>query len=204
MGTRARREREKQDMKSAILDAATKIIIEEGYDKLSMRKIAEAIEYTPTTLYSYYKDKSEIIAGISKEMYLKIVNAVTNTLQDNKSLPINYQLKLSFIAFINTMTSNAEMGKAVMNSGTDKLFGSNDESESDSDSGVLMLYALLQEGQRQSVLRKLDENVAWMLITALLGFSMNAIESKLYLNGNWNDLVETYVEILINGIQPIK
>jgi len=204
LGTRARREREKQDMKSAILDAATKIIIEEGYDKLSMRKIAEAIEYTPTTLYSYYKDKSEIIAGISKEMYLKIVNAVTNTLQDNKSLPINYQLKLSFIAFINTMTSNAEMGKAVMNSGTDKLFGSNDESESDSDSGVLMLYALLQEGQRQSVLRKLDENVAWMLITALLGFSMNAIESKLYLNGNWNDLVETYVEILINGIQPIK
>jgi len=204
VGTRARREREKQDMKSAILEAATKIIIEEGYDKLSMRKIAEAIEYTPTTLYNYYKDKAEIIVGISKEMYLKIVSAIKNTLQDNKNLPVNYQLKLSFVAFIDTMTSNAEMGKAVMSSGTDKLFGSNDESESDSDSGILMLHALLQEGQRQSVFRKLDENVAWMLITALLGFSMNAIENRLYLNGNWSNLVEIYVEILINGIQPIK
>lgn len=199
MGTRARREREKEDMKSAILQAATKIIIEDGYDKLSMRKIAEAIEYTPATIYNYYKDKAEIIVGISAEMYLKIVGAIKIVLQDNKNLPIDEQLQRSFVAFINTITSHAEMGKAVMSSGIDKLFDS--DGEADANGGIRMLHTLLQEGQRQSVFRKLDGNVAWMLITALLGFSMNAIENRLYLNENWNGLVDTYVEILISGIK---
>jgi len=204
VGTRARREREKHEMKIAILGAATKIIIEEGYEKLSMRKIADAIEYTPTTLYNYYKDKAEIISDISKEMYLKIVTTVKEVLQDNKSLPLDGLLKLSFIAFINTMTNNAEMGTAVLRSGVEKLFEPNEESEPDSDNGILLLQELLYEGQQQSIFRKLDENVAWMLITALLGFSINAIEKQLYLNENWDSLVDTYVEVLIYGIVPAK
>lgn len=204
MRTRARREREKQDMRVAILEAATKIIIKEGYEKLSMRKIADAIEYTPTTLYNYYEDKAEIIDGISRELYIKIVSAIKVILRDNKSLPIDKQLELSFKVFIYTMTDNAEMGKAVMRSGTRAIFGPDEKSNPDSDDGILMLHALLHDGQEQSVFRKLDENVSWMLISALLGFSMNAIENQLYLNECWDSLVDTYVEILTNGIMPIK
>jgi len=204
MSTRARREREKQGMRIAILEAATKIIIQEGYEKLSMRKIADAIQYTPTTLYNYYKDKAQILDGISQEVYTKIISIIKRVLQENKTQPITVRLQLSFKAFVNTMTDNAEIGRAVMISGAKAIFETSEGPESDSDNGILMLERLLQDGQQQSELRKLDKNVSWMLITALLGFSMNAIENQLYLSADWDSLVDTYVEILLNGITPIK
>ena len=63
-----------------------------------------------------------------------------------------------------------------------------------------MLRELLLEGRRQSVLRELDDDVPWMLLTALVGFSMNAIENQLYLDADWDRQVSVYVEILINGL----
>ncbi|MCL2873424.1 MAG: TetR/AcrR family transcriptional regulator [Defluviitaleaceae bacterium] len=204
MSIQTRREREKQDMKTAILEAATKIIINEGYDKLSMRKLADAIEYTPTTLYNYYEDKAQIIDAIMRKLNLEVICAVKAILQENKSLPVNIQIGLAFKVFINVMANNAEMGKAVMRSGTKAIFGSDEEPEQSSSNGINLLHTILQEGQNQYVLRKLDENASWMLISALLGFSMNAIENQLYLSDNWDSLVDTYIEILINGIMPIN
>ena len=57
MGVTERRERERQAVRQEILDAARALFIEEGYEKTSMRKIAEKIEYSPTTIYLYFKDK---------------------------------------------------------------------------------------------------------------------------------------------------
>ena len=60
MGIKERRDVEKAEMKQKIMTAAIEIIEQEGYEKLSIRKIASRIEYSPTTIYLYYKDKAEI------------------------------------------------------------------------------------------------------------------------------------------------
>lgn len=60
MGSVERKEREKKEMRDLILKAALKLIIEEGYDDLSIRKIANKIEYSPGTIYLYFKDKDDI------------------------------------------------------------------------------------------------------------------------------------------------
>ena len=200
MRTITRREREKENMRNAILEAATKIIVNEGYENLSMRKIANEIEYTPTTLYNYYKDKMQIVNDIAREVYKKIVSNAKIVIEKNKDVPIHYQLELVFKAFIDTMTSNAEMGKAVIRSGSQAIFGDREEAEAPENNGILMLHNLLLKGQQKSVFRKLDENMSWMLITALIGFSINAIENQLYLNNNWQGVVHTYVELLVHGL----
>lgn len=56
------------------MNAAIDIIEQEGYEKLSVRKIAAKIEYSPTTIYLYYKDKSEIITDMSDELYNKFMD----------------------------------------------------------------------------------------------------------------------------------
>lgn len=61
MGISERKEREKSDMKKLIRTAATKMFLEDGYAKTSIRNIAEAIEYSPRTIYLYYKDKDELL-----------------------------------------------------------------------------------------------------------------------------------------------
>ncbi|NET34005.1 MAG: TetR/AcrR family transcriptional regulator [Cyanothece sp. SIO1E1] len=66
MGVSERREREKQEMKAKILDTATKLIVEKGLEKMTIRSIATAIEYSPRTIYLYFKDKDEILYALSK------------------------------------------------------------------------------------------------------------------------------------------
>lgn len=61
MGVLERREREKQELREQILDAARKLFAQEGYEAVTMRKIADAIEYSPTAIYLYFKDKEELL-----------------------------------------------------------------------------------------------------------------------------------------------
>ncbi len=75
MGITERKDREKQEMIDLILDQAMKLIIAEGYDNITMRKIADKIEYSPTTIYLYFKDKSEILYSLLNMAFDKFYDA---------------------------------------------------------------------------------------------------------------------------------
>lgn len=60
MGTKERRDRERQEMRTRILDAARELFAGQGYDAISMRRIAEKIEYSPTAIYVHFKDKEAL------------------------------------------------------------------------------------------------------------------------------------------------
>ena len=67
MGTAERREREKQELRTRILDAARELFAEEGYDAVTMRKIAERIEYSPTAIYLHFRDKHALMRELCDE-----------------------------------------------------------------------------------------------------------------------------------------
>jgi AcrR family transcriptional regulator len=73
MGTVERRTREKARLRQEILDAARTIFVEEGYDALTMRRVAKAIEYSPTAIYLYFKDKAELVQALCDETFGKLV-----------------------------------------------------------------------------------------------------------------------------------
>lgn len=56
-----RREQEKEQLRRAILEAATELLLEEGFSGLSLRRVAERIGYTPATIYLYFKDKDDLL-----------------------------------------------------------------------------------------------------------------------------------------------
>lgn len=68
-----RRARQKENLRQQILEAARDLFIEEGYENLSMRKIAERIEYSPTTIYLYFKDKAELLRAICDQTFLGLI-----------------------------------------------------------------------------------------------------------------------------------
>ncbi|MCP4228986.1 MAG: TetR/AcrR family transcriptional regulator [bacterium] len=73
MGITERKEREKREMERSILDAAMKLFVEDGYEKVSIRRIAEEIEYSPATIYSYFEDKDEILYRLHEEGFEKLI-----------------------------------------------------------------------------------------------------------------------------------
>jgi AcrR family transcriptional regulator len=81
MGIIARKEKQKQEIRQLILDASMKLFVEEGFSHVSVRKIAEQIQYSPTTLYLYFKDKNEILFHCCESGFEKM-------LEQNKSLAL--------------------------------------------------------------------------------------------------------------------
>lgn len=72
MGVQERRAREKQELRQDILAAARDLFIREGFENVSMRKIAEKIEYSPTTIYLYFQDKVDLLDCICEETLIRL------------------------------------------------------------------------------------------------------------------------------------
>ncbi len=64
MGIRSRQEKQRDELKRNILAAAEELFASEGYKNVSMRKIAKKIDYSPTTIYRYFKNKEDLIGHL--------------------------------------------------------------------------------------------------------------------------------------------
>jgi AcrR family transcriptional regulator len=67
LGVKERQEREREATTRAILDAARDLFVAEGYQNVSIRKIAEKIEYSPAAIYSYFPSKDDIFLALAEE-----------------------------------------------------------------------------------------------------------------------------------------
>src|SRR5262244_3371194 len=72
MGVKERKLRQKKFLRQEILNAASKLFVKEGYENVSMRRIAEKIEYSPTTIYLYFKDKAELLENVCQETFARL------------------------------------------------------------------------------------------------------------------------------------
>src|SRR5574338_543334 len=106
MDIKKRRSIEKEKMKHLILNASIKIINKDGFDSLSMRKIADLIGYSPTTIYIYYENKAQIATDIGNEIFNSIINDISKLLSKQPDLTIEEKLTESFQQFIMSMTSH--------------------------------------------------------------------------------------------------
>jgi AcrR family transcriptional regulator len=88
MGTKERRARQKENIREEILDAARSLFVKEGYEQVSMRKIAEKVEYSPGTIYLYFHDKAEILARICEETFTRLAQKLS-AINDDPTNPLD-------------------------------------------------------------------------------------------------------------------
>ena len=92
MGVAERKERHKEDLKKDILTAAKELFTQKGFEATSIRAIAEKIEYSPATIYLYYKDKNEIVHALHQDGFrllvnhFEVLNTVTNPFERLKAM----------------------------------------------------------------------------------------------------------------------
>lgn len=82
-GSKQRRAREKEGLREEILEAARTLFVKEGYESVSIRKIADKIEYAPGTIYLYFRDKAEILDRICEETFAKLLRRMEAIREDN-------------------------------------------------------------------------------------------------------------------------
>jgi AcrR family transcriptional regulator len=92
MGINERKEREKELLQKSILTAAREVFLEKGFDQTSIRSIAQRIEYSPTTIYLYFKDKDAILFALHSEGFqllgskLEVLYSVENPYERLKAM----------------------------------------------------------------------------------------------------------------------
>jgi len=81
LGVKERKLRQKKFLRQEILDAASELFVKEGYENVSMRRIAEKIEYSPTTIYLYFHDKAELLEQVCHETFSRLSQHLTRMLE---------------------------------------------------------------------------------------------------------------------------
>ena len=97
MTIKDRKARQKQLLRQEILDAARDIFVKEGYDRLSMRRVADKIEYSPTAIYLHFRDKQELVFSLCEETFSRLVRELESL--DSGKDPIA-RLKLGLRRYI--------------------------------------------------------------------------------------------------------
>lgn len=69
MGIAERKAKQRKELRDAVLAAAEDLFAHEGYENVSMRKIARSIEYSPTTIYRLFDDKADLMAQVIAKGY---------------------------------------------------------------------------------------------------------------------------------------
>ena len=97
MGSKERIQRQKEDTRKGILDAALQIVKQEGWAALSMRKIADMIEYTAPIIYEYFPNKEGILLELTRQGYIHLGIKV-KTARDSKT-DAEDQLEAMWLAY---------------------------------------------------------------------------------------------------------
>jgi len=111
MGVKERKLRQKKFLRQEILDAASELFVKEGYENASMRRIAEKIEYSPTTIYLYFKDKAELLEQVCHETFARLSAHLTRILEQPGD-PIE-RLQRGLLAYIHFGLENPHHYRAT-------------------------------------------------------------------------------------------
>jgi AcrR family transcriptional regulator len=107
MASKDRILRLKEETRANILDASLKIVKEEGWNALSMRKIADVIEYTAPIIYEYFSNKEAILLELTRKGYLLLAKEV-QAAKDKHRLPAK-QLEAMWLAYWNFAFAEKEL-----------------------------------------------------------------------------------------------
>ena len=100
------RERKKQQTRQLILDAATRLFVERGFDGVTVSEIARAAELSEMTVYNYFPTKEDLVFGRMEFFEEQLVAAVQQRAPDESAVAAFGRMML---AGVDQLTARTEM-----------------------------------------------------------------------------------------------
>jgi AcrR family transcriptional regulator len=99
MGILERKEREREEIRRKILDTARDLFAREGYDRVTMRRIADAIEYSATTIYNHFEDKDDLVEALCHEDFTRLLGQLEENPLPKDPVETIRQLGIAYARF---------------------------------------------------------------------------------------------------------
>jgi len=94
-----RRRQQRADARRAILDATESLLVEEGYESLSIRRLVERCGYTAPTIYHHFGDKPGLLDALLEEVFQKLVRSIRRVPRTDDPIEYLRALARSFVRF---------------------------------------------------------------------------------------------------------
>jgi len=195
MGSKERILRLKDETRTKILNAALNIAQDEGWQALSMRKIADQIEYTAPIIYEYFGNKEGILMELTKKGYLILTKDICEA--RDKYEKAEDKMEAMWIAYWNFAFRHTEFYRLMY--GVDMVRCGDKSTMPETDS----LYMILAEVIKTLFTKELvsEENICmkyhtyWSIIHGLISINL------IHMNGRTTD--ELNQQILKDTIKGI-
>lgn len=178
-----KRTREIEVMRSKILDATKRILLEEGYENVSIRKIASSVSYSPATVYLYFKDKDEIIRELAAEAHSRLFAYLKNGAAQDEQSPVDRLATLCkrYLEFALNHREYYEVMFTVHRQFTGATDQEGAEARATGHDSFLLLEAGVQNAIKKGYFKNAGESslVTLTLWTQLHGLAMLAIKDRL-------------------------
>ena len=200
MGTKERRAREKEQLRRQIIDAARELFVSEGYENVSMRKIADKIEYSPTVIYLYFKDKADLLDSACQETLLGLLDTV-ELLKRDKNNPVE-ALRKSGKAYVEFGLEYPQDYKLTFVIRPQFQKGLGLEEGSVGERVFSYLCAMVSECVRQKAFRQVAvETTGQALWSAVHGVTLLLIDFPDFPWTATDKLIDTVIDTMIEGLK---
>lgn len=142
------KESEREDVKALILEQSKRLFYEEGYGKITVRKIAREIGYSPATIYLYFKNKDEILYELHNEGFRRLFQKKMKMLEQETTDSVN-RLHKGGRMYIDFALENPEYYEVMFNMPEPRDFirkHLEEGNETGSKDYAMLSYAFLREG----------------------------------------------------------
>lgn len=172
MGIIERRIRQKDEIRSSILATAWQIVTEEGWQSLSIRKIADAIEYSVPVIYDHFQNKEAILLEFGKQGFELLIRKLQQA--KKKTVAPAEQLSAIADAYWNFAFKNREyyqlmFGVGIASCETDKCIP---EKEVFRNLVMQPIEAILERNKKKDVNSCLKYHTYWSVIHGLIAIKM--------------------------------
>lgn len=200
MGIKEKRAKYSEDFRQEILDAARELFISVGYEKFTMRGLAQKIGYSPTTIYIYFKGKDDLLFAMCEEVAEQFF-ANLNLIRTLDADPME-ALRQFLLYFLDFGFNNPNQYKVFFFTGRD-VYGTHEEfmkKESMAKKSYVVFREIVQNCIDTGRFRKIDAEI----LTQVLSVAAHGliIMTNYRKNFPWADrkvLADTLVDGLLTG-----
>ena len=199
MGIAERKQRQREEVRASILTAAWQIVETEGWQSLSIRKIADAIEYSAPVIYDHFENKEAIMLEFTKRGFA-LLNQDLESAQSRFSHP-DQQVEAMAYAYWNFAFQNKEYYQLMYGLGMPGCETVKQISELQQFSNLLLepLRNLIAKSANPQVDPFLKLHPLWSTLHGLISINMMGGESR---NNELNNMVlADFIKGFIAGIK---
>jgi len=206
LGVKERKARQKKFLRQEILDAASELFVKEGYENVSMRGIADKIEYSPTTIYLYFKDKAELLEQVCHETFARLTQVLVR-IQELPGDPVE-QLKRGLVAYVKFGLENPHHYRATFMMPIPEGF--DEEKYANPDSPGMQAFDFLRRRVYECIAAGKFRKVDPELVSQTLWAGVHGVTSLLIIHCHgfpWvstDQLIHSMVDTLVAGFSAGK